>query len=138
MAMGGKGRFGKGKGKLNDKNKRRSNALFRRKKFCRFTAEKITQIDYKDIALLKDFINENGKLKVYGAGILSSSGETVYSIDDSHPKRIPYDIKNIFNTPYIKDKFQEQYFVIDSYEQLYNSIPEIAMLLEQEILTPTN
>ncbi|HTD90681.1 MAG TPA: 30S ribosomal protein S18 [Burkholderiales bacterium] len=62
MAMGGKGRFGKGKGKPNDKNKRRGNALFRRRKFCRFTAEKITWIDYKDIALLKDFINENGKL----------------------------------------------------------------------------
>ena len=60
MAFGGKGRFGKGK--PGDKNKRRGNALFRRKKFCRFTAEKIKEIDYKDINLLKDFINENGKL----------------------------------------------------------------------------
>ena len=61
MAMG-KGRFGKNKGKLNDKNKKRGNALFRRRKFCRFTAEKIKEVDYKDVALLKDFINENGKL----------------------------------------------------------------------------
>lgn len=39
-----------------------SKALFRRKKFCRFTAEKVEQIDYKDIELLKDFITENGKI----------------------------------------------------------------------------
>ncbi len=39
-----------------------SKALFRRKKFCRFTAEKIDQIDYKDVELLKDFITENGKI----------------------------------------------------------------------------
>ncbi len=36
--------------------------LFRRKKFCRFTAEGIAHIDYKDIGILKDFISENGKI----------------------------------------------------------------------------
>jgi len=36
--------------------------LFRRKKFCRFTAEKVKLIDYKDIDVLKEFINENGKI----------------------------------------------------------------------------
>jgi small subunit ribosomal protein S18 len=45
------------------KNSRNPNrGLFRRKKFCRFTAEKIEQVDYKDIEILKDFINENGKI----------------------------------------------------------------------------
>ena len=39
-----------------------SRNLFRRKKFCRFTAEGIKEIDYKDIAILKDFIAENGKI----------------------------------------------------------------------------
>ena len=50
--------------KKNTKGKRegRGNALFRRRKFCRFTAEKIMEIDYKDVNLLKDFINENGRI----------------------------------------------------------------------------
>lgn len=63
MAMG-RGRSSKGKGKNDkkDKDKKRSKNLFRRKKFCRFTAEKIKTIDYKDVDLLKDFINENGKI----------------------------------------------------------------------------
>jgi len=55
------GRSGKG-GKGDKREKRAPRQLFRRKKFCRFTAEKIKQIDYKDIELLKDFITENGKL----------------------------------------------------------------------------
>ncbi len=37
-------------------------ALFKRKKFCRFTAEKIEWIDYKDVDLLKDFITDTGKI----------------------------------------------------------------------------
>ncbi|CUA81590.1 MULTISPECIES: 30S ribosomal protein S18 [Gulbenkiania] len=36
--------------------------LFKRKKFCRFTAENIKEIDYKAVDLLKDFIAENGKI----------------------------------------------------------------------------
>jgi small subunit ribosomal protein S18 len=54
---------GKGKGKKFGKDGRRgSRPLFRRRKFCRFTAEGIKEVDYKDVALLKDFINENGKI----------------------------------------------------------------------------
>ena len=55
----GKGKF-KGKGK--DKKDRGQRALFRRRKFCRFTAEKIEFVDYKAIDILKDFINENGRI----------------------------------------------------------------------------
>ncbi len=35
---------------------------FRRRKFCRFTAEGVQEIDYKDIATLKNYITESGKL----------------------------------------------------------------------------
>ena len=44
------------------KKRERGNNLFKRKKFCRFTAEGVKQIDYKDIEVLKDFIQENGKI----------------------------------------------------------------------------
>ena len=36
--------------------------FYRRRKFCRFTAEKCTYIDYKDVETLKQFITENGKI----------------------------------------------------------------------------
>jgi small subunit ribosomal protein S18 len=46
----------KGKGKSKDR------ALFRRRKFCRFTADKVEWIDYKDVELLRDYVGENGKI----------------------------------------------------------------------------
>jgi small subunit ribosomal protein S18 len=57
----GKGKGGKFGAKGKD-GRGQNRGLFRRRKFCRFTAEKIKQVDYKDIAILKDFINENGKI----------------------------------------------------------------------------
>ena len=49
--------------KKDDKNKRSSrNNLFKRRKFCRFTVDKIPFVDYKDVNILKEFISENGKL----------------------------------------------------------------------------
>ncbi|HEX9686583.1 MAG TPA: 30S ribosomal protein S18 [Burkholderiales bacterium] len=56
----GKGKFGKG-GKGRDTRGGRGQ-LFRRRRFCRFTAEKVKEIDYKDIGVLREFINENGKI----------------------------------------------------------------------------
>lgn len=35
---------------------------FRRRKFCRFSAEGIQEIDYKDISLLKNYVTESGKI----------------------------------------------------------------------------
>ena len=50
----------KGKGKPRRSNQQ--NSLFKRKKFCRFTAEHVEQIDYKDVETLRDFIQDNGKI----------------------------------------------------------------------------
>ena len=77
-------------------------------------------------------IREEGKLRIYGAGIISSAGETKFSLSDE-PKHIDYDVRIILNTPYWKSKFQDRYFIIDSFEQLYDSIPEIRKQLEIEL-----
>lgn len=45
-----------------NKKKERGNSLFRKRKFCRFTAEGIKEIDYKDVGVLKDFLQENGRI----------------------------------------------------------------------------
>ncbi|WP_232074148.1 phenylalanine 4-monooxygenase [Spirosoma aureum] len=75
-------------------------------------------------------IQETDGLRIYGGGILSSVGETTYSLYSSEPKRLPYHVDTLLRTPYIIDHFQMQYFVIDSYEQLYHSVPEIEATLE--------
>lgn len=39
-----------------------SRQMFKRRKFCRFSAEGIKEVDYKDVNILKDFVNENGRI----------------------------------------------------------------------------
>ena len=53
----------KPKSKLGAKRKDdKGRSLFKRRKFCRFTAEKLAEVDYKDVEILKDFITENAKI----------------------------------------------------------------------------
>lgn len=61
MAAPRRGRGGKGR-RDGRRDRQAGRALFKRRKFCRFTAEKIEWIDYKDLDLLKDFISETGKI----------------------------------------------------------------------------
>ncbi|WP_420225264.1 30S ribosomal protein S18 [Pigmentiphaga litoralis] len=50
-------------GKRKEKKKfGQQNPLFKRRKFCRFSAAGVEQIDYKDVDVLRDFIQENGKI----------------------------------------------------------------------------
>ena len=75
-------------------------------------------------------VRENTQIKIYGAGILSSIGETrfVMSKDANHQ---PFNLKIILDTPYIKDRFQEQYFVLDSLGQLKGIVKELDHLLRE-------
>jgi phenylalanine-4-hydroxylase len=77
-------------------------------------------------------IRENGELRIYGAGILSSAGETEYSLKGD-PKYFDYDVRQMLLTPFRKDVFQDRYFIIDSYKQLYQSSDDIAKILAEEV-----
>jgi phenylalanine-4-hydroxylase len=58
-------------------------------------------------------------LKIYGAGIASSSAETVYAIDNASPNRVAFDLERVMRTKYRIDDFQETYFVVDSFDELF-------------------
>lgn len=59
-------------------------------------------------------------LRTYGAGIVSSIGETPYSIESETPLRKPFDPLDMLRTPYRIDIYQTTYFVIDSLDDLFN------------------
>lgn len=67
-------------------------------------------------------IRESGEHRIYGAGILSSPGETVYSLEGAEPERKDFDVMTALRTPYRIDIFQRIYFVIDSFEQIYEQM----------------
>jgi len=57
-------------------------------------------------------------LRIFGAGIVSSKGESLYALESAAPNRIGFDLARIMRTRYRIDTFQKTYFVIDSFEQL--------------------
>lgn len=57
-------------------------------------------------------------VRAYGAGLLSSGGELAYCVEDPRPRRRPFDLERIMRTDYRIDRYQDTYFVIDSFEQL--------------------
>ncbi len=69
-----------------------------------------------EFGLIQSPDNKNER-KIYGAGILSSPGESVYSVGPE-ATHVKYDVKRIMRQKYRIDTFQHHYFVIDSFEQL--------------------
>jgi len=57
-------------------------------------------------------------LRIYGAGITSSYAESVYALDSPIPSRAPFDLHRVMRTPYCIDRFQDIYFVVDSFDNL--------------------
>jgi phenylalanine-4-hydroxylase len=63
-------------------------------------------------------IRVGSAIRAYGAGLLSSGGELAYCVEDSRPQRLPFALEHIMRTEYQIDRYQERYFVIDSFDQL--------------------
>lgn len=67
---------------------------------------------------------EAGKPKIYGAGILSSFGESHYSLESPKPHRLAFDLRRVLRTRYRTDTFQQSYFVIDRFEDALHLLRE--------------
>ncbi|MET4897562.1 phenylalanine 4-monooxygenase [Sphingomonadaceae bacterium jetA1] len=69
-------------------------------------------------------VREDGDLRIYGAGIVSSYSESRFALEDPSPNRIGFDLKRVMRTQYRIDDFQQNYFVIPSYEALLRTTLE--------------
>ncbi len=80
-------------------------------------------------------------IRAYGAGILSSGGELPYCVQSPEPKRIGFDLLRIMRTRYKIDTFQETYFVIRDFAELFEATapdfsPYYAQLRGAELVGP--
>lgn len=78
-------------------------------------------------------------LRIYGSGIASSSAESVYALEHASPNRIGFELERVMRTKYRIDDFQESYFVIESFEQLFaETYKDFAALYRRLATGPTH
>jgi phenylalanine-4-hydroxylase len=98
-------------------------------------------------------VREAEGLRIYGSGIVSSSAESIFALESDSPNRIGFDLKRVMRTDYRIDDFQQNYFVIPSFDELLRAtvetdfaplyreilaqpdIPIAAILPEDEVIT---
>lgn len=77
-------------------------------------------------------IRQADGLRIYGSGIVSSSGESIHSLESPIPNRIGFDLERIMRTRYRIDSYQKTYFVIDSFQQLMEATePDFTPIYER-------
>lgn len=69
-------------------------------------------------------VQEDDDLRIYGAGIVSSAAETRFALESSSPNRIAFDLARVMRTEYRIDDFQQNYFVIPSFDELLRTTIE--------------
>ncbi len=78
-------------------------------------------------------IQTEAGLRIYGAGIVSSKAESLYSLDSEVPKRIQFDLRRILRTEYKIDDVQKTYFVIRDFAQLFDQTRADFTLIYDEL-----
>ena len=82
-------------------------------------------------------IRQPDGLRAYGAGILSSGAELQHAVKSSAPNRMALDVLRALRTRYAIDSFQKSYFVIDSFQQLFDlTAPDFTPLYRQLAVLP--
>jgi phenylalanine-4-hydroxylase len=77
-------------------------------------------------------IRQRDGLRAYGAGILSSPGELRHALESPQPRRLPLDVERIMRTRYKIDTYQQTYFVIGSFQELFDkTAPDFTPLYER-------
>ena len=72
-------------------------------------------------------------LRIYGAGIVSSKAESLYSLDSDVPHRVGFDLRRILRTEYKIDDVQKTYFVIRDFAQLFDQTRADFTLIYDEL-----
>ncbi|MBG9388509.1 phenylalanine 4-monooxygenase [Caenimonas aquaedulcis] len=77
-------------------------------------------------------IAQDDGLRAYGAGILSSPGELLHAVEGPAPQRLPLDIERVMRTRYKIDSYQQTYFVIESFQELFDkTAPDFTPVYER-------
>jgi phenylalanine-4-hydroxylase len=106
----------------------------------RFAHTGMKYLDRPDILQLLDrfywftiefgLVHEAGTLRIYGAGLISSSGETRHALSGNVTVK-PFDVATIIRTPFRNDEVQQLYFAAANMQQVWDSSAELEMLLEK-------
>jgi len=76
-------------------------------------------------------VKENDVTKIFGAGIISSFGESKRIFEDESAIIKPFSLQEILYLPFDKSSIQPVYYVADSFEQLYGTLPLLEQILEE-------
>lgn len=106
----------------------------------RFAHIGMKYLDQPDILQLLDrfywftiefgLVYEADTLRIYGAGLISSFGETRHALSGNVTVK-PFDVETILRTPFRNDEVQQLYFAAENMQQVWNSAAELEVLLEE-------